>query len=188
MTTNDAPLTLAAIVGSLRAGSIHRQLFERAADLVAADVSLVEVSVGDVPFFNQDLEGPDAPMPVTRLQSAIADADGVILFSPEYNGGVPAVTKNAVDWASRPRGEAALAGKPVMVVTATPGRHGGESGRTALAHTAGGAGGRVFHPTLGMASITRRMEERQFTDPEAEAELRDALAEFVAFVRTPPPD
>jgi chromate reductase len=93
--------------------------------------------LGDVPLYNQDLDVPDCPEPVHRLRTAIAGADGLIIASPEYNGSIPGVLKNAIDWASRPLSRAALLGKCVVTMVATPGRG---LGRNALADL-----GRVLH-------------------------------------------
>lgn len=188
--TAPTPVTLGAVVGSLREGSFHRIVFENATEVVPDAVTLVEIPVAALPFFNEDLEGPDGPAEVLAYQASVGAVDGLVFFSPEYNGGVPAVTKNAVDWASRPRGEAPLADLPVLVVGATPGRHEVANVREALSHTARLAGGRVFDRSLGLASISRRIEGRR-AEPELRDELASMLADFVEFIRTPveaPPD
>ncbi|MEM9521862.1 MAG: NADPH-dependent FMN reductase [Actinomycetota bacterium] len=182
--SNPSPLRLGAIIGSLRAGSFHRIIFENAAEVVSDDVTLIEIPIEPLPFFNEDLEGPDGPAEIHAFQAAVAAVDGLVFFSPEYNGGVPAVTKNAVDWASRPRGDAPIAGKPVMVVGATPGRHEVANVRDALSYTARSAGGRVHERSLGIASITRRLDDRRCHD-DVRDEVRAALADFVEFVRRP---
>ncbi len=177
------PLVLGAIVGSLRAGSFHRILFESAAAAAPDGVELREIPIVDLPFFNQDLEGPDGPEAIRAYQAAVGAVAGLVIFTPEYNGGVPSVTKNAVDWASRPRGEAPIHELPILIVAATPGRHEVENVRRALAHTADIAGGRVHERSLGLASISRRIEDRTCA-PDVVAELETALADFVGFVET----
>ena len=183
--TNASPVTLGAIVGSLRTGSFHRIVFENAQRTAPDGVALVEIPVVDLPFFNEDLEGADGPDAIRTFQAAVDEVDGLVFFSPEYNGGVPAVTKNAVDWASRPRGDAPIHGLPILIVGATPGRHEVANVRAALAHTAAIAGGRVFDRSVGLASISRRIEDGR-CDDEIIAELGSALVEFAEFVRTPP--
>ena len=182
--TASSPVTLGAVIGSLREGSFHRIVFENALEVLPDGVSMAEIPVVDLPFFNEDLEGPDGPAEIGAYQDAVRGMDGLVFFSPEYNGGVPAVTKNAVDWASRPRGEAPIGGLPILVVGATPGRHDVANVRQALSHTAGSAGGRVFERTLGLASISRRIEDRR-CDAEIQAELEATLAAFVEFIQTP---
>lgn len=108
------------IVGSLRKQSFNRQLAEKAAEIVRgrADVSFLEWT--DVPFFNQDAEFP-VPMAVARVRKAVQEADGIWIFSPEYNGAVPGALKNLLDWLSRPlipgdiSSGTAVAGKKVTV-------------------------------------------------------------------------
>ncbi len=175
------PLVLGALVGSLRTGSVHRALFERAATAAPDDVDLREIPIVDLPFFNQDLEGPDGPASVRSFQDAVGEIDGLVIFTPEYNAGVPALTKNAIDWASRPRGAAPIQDLPVLIVAATPGRHEVENVRRALTHTAASAGARVHERSLGLASITRRLED-QTGELELITELRASLTDFVDFI------
>ena len=165
--TESSRVTLGAVVGSLRSGSFHRVVFENAQELVPDGVSMVEISVVELPFFNEDLEGSDAPASVRGFQAAVGGVDGLVFFSPEYNGGVPAVTKNAVDWASRPRGESPIQDLPIL--EGIVGRHDVVNVREALAHTAQLAGGRVFDRTVGLASIAARIEDR--CDEEIRAQL-----------------
>jgi chromate reductase len=76
--------------------------------------------LGDVPMFNQDLED-DVPAPVLQLREKVRAADGVLFVTPEYNRGIPAVLKNAVDWCSRPTGKGVLAGKAAALAGMSPG-------------------------------------------------------------------
>lgn len=89
------------IAGSLRKQSFNRQLAEKIAQIIGerADVSFLEYA--DVPFFNQDKEFP-VPPPVARVRKQFQDADGIWICTPEYNGAVPGVLKNLLDWVSRP--------------------------------------------------------------------------------------
>lgn len=123
-----------ALVGSLRAGSHNRQLAEAAVDLAPEGVE-VEVFDGlaDVPFYNEDVDNDhDRPASAERLRSAAEQADGYLLLSPEYNGTIPAVLKNAIDWLSRPSPDEVLAGKPVAVIGASSGRWGARLAQAAL--------------------------------------------------------
>jgi chromate reductase len=83
-----------------------------------ADIRIVTLDLKDVPLFNQDLE-KDPPAPVKRLREAIRAADALLIVSPEHNGLVPAVTKNVIEWASRPPEESVLDGKPAGVLGAS---------------------------------------------------------------------
>lgn len=113
---------IAVLVGSLRRESINRQ-YAHAIEKVAAgrlDFHYVDM---DLPLYNEDLWA-SPPEKVVQLKAAITGADGVLIVTPEYNRSVPAVTKNAIDWASRPFGQNAWKGKPVAITGASPGRQG----------------------------------------------------------------
>jgi chromate reductase len=111
---------IAVIVGSLRKESINRQLGQALAQLAAPDLEFKFLDLTDVPMFNQDDEA-DPPAPVVRIRRDIAEADGVLLITPEYNRSVPAVLKNAVDWISRPYGKNGFAGKPGAIIGTSQG-------------------------------------------------------------------
>lgn len=107
-------MKIAVIVGSLRNGSYNRVL---ARELVARLPQATEVewvNLIEVPFMNEDLE-LDVPESVQVAARQVAEADGVLIVSPEYNRGIPAVTKNIVDWLSRPSTGHPLKGKPVAI-------------------------------------------------------------------------
>jgi NAD(P)H-dependent FMN reductase len=114
------------LVGSLRAQSINRQLAELAIESAPEGVALQLFDrLGELPFYNEDIDNEGVPEPVVALRRAAADADAALVVTPEYNGSIPAVLKNAIDWLSRPFGNGALKGKPVAVVGAAHGRYGG---------------------------------------------------------------
>jgi NAD(P)H-dependent FMN reductase len=112
------PVQIVALVGSLRVGSHNRQLAEAAARLAPAGTELhIQEGLEKVPFYNEDsdLEGR-VPQQAAALRASVARADAVLLLTPEYNGTMPAVLKNAIDWLSHPRGAGALTGMPVAVI------------------------------------------------------------------------
>lgn len=115
-------MKLVAISGSLRQGSWNTALLRNASELMPTDCSLRILSIADIPLFNEDLEAQGALDVVESLKSSIAAADGIIIATPEYNGGMPGVTKNAIDWISRPMSDQprVLHGKPVALLGATP--------------------------------------------------------------------
>ncbi len=115
-------LTIAVLVGSLRKESINA-IYAKALQKLAAGQFEFRFVDMNLPLYNNDLwENP--PAQILALKAAIKGADGVLIVTPEYNRSVPAVTKNAVDWASRPYGENAWAGKPVAITGASPGSQG----------------------------------------------------------------
>ena len=144
-----------AIAGSLRADSHNRRLTEAAAALIAARGVEVEIldpeALRSLPHFDQDLEA-DSPEAVERLRAKIAEADGLLLATPEYNGSIPSVLKNAVDWASRPREDAALKNKPVVVVGASVMPFGAVWAQAELRKVLGAAGARVVDGELALGT------------------------------------
>ncbi len=121
-----------AFAGSLRRGSYNRALLHAAQELAPADMTIDIFDLIDVPLYNGDVEAAGDPEAVAALKQAIRAADGVLMATPEYNHGVPAVMKNAVDWASRPPGDAPLGQKPVAIVGASPGITGSARGQSQL--------------------------------------------------------
>ena len=113
---------IVVIVGSLRRQSINHQ-YAKALEKLAAGQFHCHFVNTDLPLYNDDLWA-SPPAEVTALKDAIKAADGVLIVSPEYNRSIPAVTKNAVDWASRPYGQNAWAGKPVAITGASNGSQG----------------------------------------------------------------
>lgn len=125
MSSIDQPaLRLVALVGSLRAKSHNRALFEAVQELAPAGITIEEVAIGNLPLYNQDFETTGLPQEVIEFHDRIREADGVLIFTPEYNYSVPGVLKNALDWGSRPPGQAVWPGKPVVVFGASGGRSG----------------------------------------------------------------
>lgn len=119
-------INVLALVGSLRAASVNRQIAELAAEKAPDGVSVRTYDgLGDIPFYSEDIDGENAPAPAEHLRVAVADADAVLVVTPEYNGSIPAVVKNAIDWLSRPYGQSAVNGKPLAVVGAAGGQYGG---------------------------------------------------------------
>ncbi|MCC8193879.1 MAG: NAD(P)H-dependent oxidoreductase [Deltaproteobacteria bacterium] len=112
--------TVAVFVGSLRKESFNRKLALALAELGKDKLHFTIVPLDDVPMYNQDLEG-DLPEPVARIKKAVAEADGMLLVTPEYNRSIPPVLKNALDWCSRPMGKSVLSGKPVAIAGTSPG-------------------------------------------------------------------
>jgi chromate reductase len=130
--TQERDLTVLAFAGSLRRGSYNRALLRAAKELAPAGMTVSIFEIDEVPLYNGDVEEQGLPEPVARFKQAIQEADGVLIATPEYNHGVPGVTKNAVDWASRPPRQAPLNGKPVAILGASPGITGTARGQSQL--------------------------------------------------------
>ena len=169
-----------ALVGSLRAGSHNRQLAEAAVKLApeGAEVVLFE-GLADIPFYNEDIDVEGSvPAAAAKLREAALASDGFLLFSPEYNGTIPAVLKNAIDWLSRPYGAGAFGGKPVAVVGTAFGQFGGVWAQDETRKSVGIAGGKVLEDVkLSIpGSVTRFAETHPVDDAEVAAQLTEVLA------------
>ena len=150
ITAQNANVTVAVLVGSLRSASINRQLAESVVDKAPAGIEFSVVdNIGRVPFYNEDIDyalgsGDGVLDPeVVALRERVAAADAVLIVTPEYNGSAPAVLKNAIDWLSRPYGSGALTGKPVGVIGVALGRFGGAWSREDIRKSVKIAGGQV---------------------------------------------
>jgi chromate reductase len=120
-------MRILAISGSLRAGSHNTDLLQAAA-AVAPDGIDLELYSGlkEIPPYDADDDVPGGqPPPVQRFKDALAEADAVLVATPEYNSSIPGVLKNALDWASRPLVESPVRNKPVAVLSSSTGMFGG---------------------------------------------------------------
>jgi chromate reductase len=115
-----AKVKIAVIVGSNRRESINRKLAHALARLGADRAEFRFVEIGDLPLYDQDLEG-ELPKSVLRFKSEIAAADGLLFVTPEHNRSLPALLKNAVDWGARPYGQNSWSGKPAAITGTSPG-------------------------------------------------------------------
>jgi chromate reductase len=116
---------VAVLVGSLRKNSFNRKMARALAALAPASLKLEIVEIGNLPFYDEDLDGPNAPAAWTSFRQKIKAADAVLFVTPEYNRSVPGVLKNAIDVGSRPYGQSAWDQKPGAVVSVSPGAIGG---------------------------------------------------------------
>jgi chromate reductase, NAD(P)H dehydrogenase (quinone) len=114
---------IAVIVGSLRKESFNRQMADAIVKLAPATFSFKQVSIGDLPLYNQDDDAHQAA-PVQRLKADLGASQGLLFVTPEYNRSMPGVLKNAIDHASRPYGQSAWAGKPAGVIGVSVGTTG----------------------------------------------------------------
>lgn len=114
-------LHLVAICGSLRKASYNLSLLHAAQRLLPEEMSMEIVSIADIPLYNQDLDIPQVasrPEAVQAFRDKIANADGLLIASPEYNYSIPGGLKNAIDWASRGK-DSPLLNKPAALMGAT---------------------------------------------------------------------
>ena len=170
---------VAVLVGSLRADSVNRQIAESLRELAPAGTVIDIVDgLGDLPFYNEDLDGDGVADVVTRVRDRVAGADRVLAVTPEYNATMPAVLNNAIDWLSRPYGVGALAGKPFGVIGVTPTPYGGKWAHDDARRSVKIAGAIVVEDVdVSQTSI----DVDVLNDPDVQERLRDALATLVAF-------
>lgn len=124
MTDANGGMTVAAIVGSLRAKSFNRGLLQAAIEESPSGMTIVEIPIVGLPFYDEDVDVDGGPPSVRRFRQGIADADAVLFFTSEYNYSLSGVLKNAIDWASRPSGQAPIVGKPGAMMGASIGQSG----------------------------------------------------------------
>jgi chromate reductase len=171
-------MKILGISGSLRRGSHNTSLLRAAARSLPSGVELeVYDGLADLPHYDADLDVDPAPEAVARLRTAIEEADGVLISTPEFNGSIPGALKNALDWASRPFPDNALRGKPVAVVGASTGLFGAAWAQAEVRKVLG---------IIGADTLTHELPVGQahtaFSDDGllAEPDLREALDELLA--------
>lgn len=112
------------IVGSLRQGAYTRLLSQAVSELAPPSFKLSEIGIGELPFYNQDLETATPPPQWLSFRNQVKSCDAILFITPEYNRGLPAAVKNAIDVGSRPPKESVWRGKPAAVISLTPGKLG----------------------------------------------------------------
>lgn len=178
-------LRVAGIVGSLRVDSYNGWLLRAAAELAPPGLTVVPVGLAEIPMFNQDLEALGEPAPVATFRAALREADAVLIASPEYNYGVPGVLKNAIDWISRPPGNAPLHKKPVAVMGAGPGGGGTMRMQPQLRITLQAIGAYAMpKPEVAVASCRDKFDaEGRLIDEKTREHLRGFLLAFADWTR-----
>lgn len=177
-----------ALVGSLRAASINRQIAQLAADVAPDNVSVVVFEgLGELPFYNEEIDdvmnGDAAPLDaVVALRSAAAEADAALVVTPEYNGSYPAVIKNAIDWLSRPYGDSALKDKPLAVIGGSFGQYGGVWAHDDTRKSFGIAGARVVEAIKLSVPFGTLEGKAPAEHAELVANVRDAVGKLTAEV------
>ncbi len=174
-------MNILMLVGSLRADSWTGHLVGAIPGLLPEGVeSEVYAGIGDLPHYDQDLDTADAPAAVVAFRDAVANADALVVATPEYNGSVPGVLKNAVDWVSRPRGAAALDGKPVAVISVSPSPRGAQWAREDAVKILRIAGAEPLEQSIGVASVHDTVIDGQIADHGVRQALTDLMADLVS--------
>ncbi len=171
------------LVGSLRAASVNRQLAELAVESAPDGVRLQLFDrLGELPFYNEDVDNENVADSVAALRRAAGDADAALVITPEYNGSIPGVLKNAIDWLSRPFGNSALKGKPMAVIGAALGQYGGVWAHDETRKSFGIAGPRVVEDLKLSLRTTVFDGKHPRENAEVAANLRDIVGKLAAEV------
>lgn len=158
--SDPAPLSVLAIAGSCRRRSFNRALLRAAIARAPNGVETREFDPSRLPFYDGDVEAAGDPDVVAEFKAAVHAADLVLLATPEYNGGLPAVLKNAVDWGSRPPRPQAWDGKPVAIMGATPGRLGTALAQRSLRESLAGLNAHVMpQPRILLAGAGKLFDD-----------------------------
>jgi chromate reductase len=175
---------IVAFAGSLRKGSYNRALIEAAAELAPEGMTVERIEIGSLPFYNADVEAKGDPPAVTAFKAALAAADGLLIATPEYNDGLPAVLTNAMDWGSRLPGRAPLLGKPVAVMGASPSQVGTARAQLHLRQILNHVQARVLPPPeLMVARAHERFDkELRLKDEGTRKVLGEVLVRFSQWI------
>jgi len=174
-------MRILGISGSARRDSHNTKLLRAAAELLPAGVELVEwEGLGALPIFDEDLEA-DRPEPVADLHAAMADADAVLIATPEYNHSIPGGLKNALDWASRPHSENPLRNKPALVIGASTGLFGAVWAQAEARKVLAALGAKVLEHELPVGLADGAFaQDGTLADPELSERLRSHLESLTA--------
>jgi chromate reductase len=171
---------LLGLSGSLRRASWSTALLRAAARLTPPDVVLDVRTLHGVPLYDADQPVPDA---VVELKAALAAADAVVIATPEYNHSIPGVLKNGLDWVSRPALQGPLTGKPVGIVSSSPGAIGGARAQAHAKEVLLALGAHVLPGReVVVAQVDRKVTpEGELTDPATRDFLAGWLRELAVF-------
>lgn len=174
---------IVTIVGSLRKDSFSLKIANALAKLAPASLKLEVVTLGGISFFNQDLEGAP-PADWLAFREKLQKSNGVIFVTPEYNRAIPGVLKNAIDVASRPYGKSSFNGKPVGIVSNSPGPLGGVSAAKTLQNILPGIAGPIMQqPEIYLNAVGDAFDaEGNLTKDSLKSVLQAYIDAFAAHV------
>jgi chromate reductase len=171
-----------AISGSLRRDSHNTKLLRVAEELVPATVELeLWERLKEIPPYDEEDDVQPAPPAVAALREAIAEADAVLIATPEYNASIPGQLKNAVDWVSRPLATNPLRNKPVAVIGASTGAFGAVWSQAELRKVLGATGARVVDADVALGHAhTKFDEDGELLDEGAREQLAEVVEALLA--------
>jgi chromate reductase, NAD(P)H dehydrogenase (quinone) len=174
-------MRILGISGSLRRDSYNTALLRHAGELFEAEGAQFKLytALRDIPPFDEDQE-INPPETVARLRAAIAEADGVLFVTPEYNSSIPGVLKNALDWVSRPIATNTIRNKPVAVIGASTGGFGAVWSQAELRKVLGAMGARVVDGEVAVGHAIDRFDSRgRLIDPNLEEQVREVVRQLL---------
>jgi len=179
-----------AIAGSLRQGSYNQGLLRAAQEVAPEWVEVQFFDIGTLPFFNEDVEAAGDPEPVRQFKDAIRASNALLIATPEYNGSVPRILANAIDWASRPTGRSALRNKPVAVMGAVLGKSGSANAQAILRGVLGRIGAVVVpDPQILVPQASKLFDEQvNLRDEGTREEIRQLVEAVAHWCRRVQPD
>jgi chromate reductase, NAD(P)H dehydrogenase (quinone) len=179
---------IVAFAGSLRRGSYNRALVHAAQELAPEGMTIDPIEIGELPFYNADVEAEGDPPSVAAFKAALRQADGILIATPEHNHGIPAVLTNVIDWGSRLPGHSPLLGKPVAVMGASPSRVGTARAQLYLRQLLSHVQARVLPPPeLLVARAHERFDaELRLQDESTRRLLADLLVRFRGWIGREP--
>jgi chromate reductase len=168
--------SVAVIVGSLRKQSFSLKIAHAFAKLAPASLKLNIVTLHDLSFFNPDLEAAP-PADWLKFRETIQASDAVLFVTPEYNRSISGVLKNAIDVASRPYGKSSFLGKPVGIVSNSPGPLGGVAAAMSLKQLLPGITGPIMQqPEIYLNGIGDAFDDKGEIAKES---LRPVLQAYI---------
>ena len=174
---------IVVIAGSLRKDSFSLKIANALAKLAPASLKLEVITLAGISFFNQDLEGAP-PADWLSFREKLQKSDGVIFVTPEYNRAIPGVLKNAIDVASRPYGKSSFNGKPVGIVSNSPGPLGGVSAAKTLQNILPGIAGPILQqPEIYLNGVGDAFDDKgELTKDSLRQMLQQYINAFAAHV------
>jgi chromate reductase, NAD(P)H dehydrogenase (quinone) len=177
------PHHIVVLAGSLRKESFTLKIANALAKQAPATLKLDVVSLHGISFFNQDLEATP-PADWLAFREQIQKSAGVLFVTPEYNRSIPGVLKNAIDVASRPYGKSSFLGKPVGIISNSPGPLGGVNAAKHLQNILPGICGPILgQPEIYLNGIGDAFDEKgDLTKEAVQKVLQQYIDAFAAFV------
>ena len=170
------PHNVVIIAGSIRKESFTLKIANALAKLAPDNLKPEVVTLNDISFFNQDLEAAP-PADWLAFRDKLQKSDGVLFVTPEYNRSIPGVLKNAVDIASRPYGQSSFNGRPVGIISNSPGALGGVSAAKHLQQILPGISGPIMQqPETYLSAVGDAFNEAGELTKDS---LRDFLKAYV---------